>query len=96
MSGGGWGGWKGWGEVVEKILHSDLKISLDETDRDKFQRLGLERVPRPVFRELEGNSSSSSSGASVAGVRRREQPDGESPSGRRTPLKTRHGAPHPR
>lgn len=82
--------------MVEKILHSDLKISLDETDRDKFERLGLERVPRPVLRELEGSSSSSSSRASVAGVRRREQPDGQSPSGSRTPLKTRHGAPHPR
>lgn len=54
-----WGGWcsewwwvggvEGMG-VGEKILHSDLKISLDETDRDKFQRLGLERIPRPVFR----------------------------------------------
>lgn len=49
MSGGGVEGMGG-GGVVEKILHSDLKISLDETGRDKFQRLGLERIPRPVFR----------------------------------------------
>lgn len=35
----------GWGEVVEKILHSDLKISLDETDRDKLERLGSGEDP---------------------------------------------------
>lgn len=36
------GGWRG---VVEKILHSDLKISLDETDRDKLERLGSGEDP---------------------------------------------------
>lgn len=45
MSGaGGWGGGVGgWRGVVEKILHSDLKISLDETD--KLERLGSGEDP---------------------------------------------------
>lgn len=42
MSGWGVGGWRG---VVEKILHSDLKISLDETDREKLERLGSGEDP---------------------------------------------------
>lgn len=42
MVGGGGGVWRG---VVEKILHSDLKISLDETDREKLEQLGSGEDP---------------------------------------------------
>lgn len=70
----------GGGGVVEKILHSDLKISLDETDRDKFQRLGTgeDPSPGPVFRELEGSGSGSCSAARSGAALRSLECGGES------------------
>lgn len=40
-----WCGWGVEGGEVEKILHSDLRISLHETDRDKLKRLGYGEDP---------------------------------------------------
>lgn len=71
--------------MVQKILHTDLKISLDETDRDKLERLGCGEVPQP-FRQLEGTSGrGGGGGGSGAALRSLRCGGASSPAARPTP-----------
>lgn len=87
---------------MEKILHSDLKISLDETDRDKLKRLGSGEDPPSNLRIVGGKRQKQRRQRRAAlrslecGGERSLSASARSQPERRTPPKTRHGAPHPR